>query len=120
MPAHTRLAQLIAREEGFGIPGAKPTRDHNPGDLEHAPGVYAWDGKIGIEPSDDQGWADLERQLQLYASRNMTLLQAINIYAPPDENDSAAYLDFIVEGIGYPPNTPLAEVLKVPAATTGV
>src|SRR6185437_4031555 len=35
--AVTLLARLISREEGFGIPGALPTRDHNPGDLRHSP-----------------------------------------------------------------------------------
>lgn len=116
MPATTRLAQLIARREGFGIPGDKPTRDHNPGDLEHAPHITGWDGKIGIEPDDDDGWTDLERQLQLYASRGMTLRQMVDIYAPPNENDTSSYLSFLTETLGYGPETPLATVLKVPAA----
>jgi hypothetical protein len=117
MPAVTRLAQLIAREEGFGISGTKPTRDHNPGDLEHAPHVQAWDGKIGIEPDDDQGWADLERQLELYAARGMTLRNVIAIYAPPNENDSARYLAFIVDGLGMAPDDQVADALKIPAAS---
>lgn len=32
------LATLIAKREGFGIPGALPTRQNNPGDLRHANG----------------------------------------------------------------------------------
>jgi hypothetical protein len=115
MGPKTKLAQLIARREGFGIPGTKPTRDHNPGDLEHAPGIYAWDGKIGIEPNDETGWADLERQLQLYASRDMTLQQAVEVYAPPTENDSASYLSFVCSGLKITPETPVSTALKVPA-----
>lgn len=118
MPAVTRLAQLIARREGFGIPGDKPTRDHNPGDLEHAPHIESWDGPIGIEPSDDAGWADLERQLQLYASRGMTLRQMVFVYAPPKENASDSYLNFLVEALGYGPDTPLTTLLQIPAASS--
>jgi hypothetical protein len=35
--APDHLARLIAQEEGYGIPGAVPTRDNNPGDLHHSP-----------------------------------------------------------------------------------
>lgn len=115
MPAVTRIAQLIGREEGFGIPNAKPTRDHNPGDLEHAPGISSWDGAIGIEPSDDQGWADLERQLRLYAERGMTIGQALTVYAPPNENDSARYITDVCSTLGVSPDTPMMEVLAIPA-----
>jgi len=118
MPAKTRLAQLIAREEGFGVVGAKPTRDHNPGDLEHAPGVQAWDGAIGIEPSDDQGWSDLERQLQLYAERGLTMRQMIEIFAPPNENNTLSYLNFVCDALGCDASTTVSEALLIPAGET--
>ena len=111
----TKLAQLIARREGFGIPGTKPTRDHNPGDLKHAPHIHSWDGAIGIEPNDAAGWEDLERQLRLYAGRGLTLAQMVAIYAPSSENDSAAYLRFICAGLGLPANTPVSEALELQA-----
>lgn len=117
MPARTKLAQLIARREGFGKPGTKPTRDHNPGDLEHAPHVGAWDGKIGIEPDDDDGWEDLERQLGLYAERGMTLERMVPIYAPPNENATAEYLQFLCDGLGLDRDTLVTEALRIPAAT---
>jgi hypothetical protein len=116
MPAKTRLAQLIAREEGFGIAATIPTRDHNPGDLEHAPHLVGWDGKIGIEPDDDAGWADLERQLELYAGRNMTLRQMISIYAPPSENETQRYLDFVCNALGLSPDESVADALAIPAS----
>jgi hypothetical protein len=117
VPAQSRLAQLIAREEGFGKPGEKPTRDHNPGDLEHAPGIYAWDGAIGIEPNDDQGWEDLERQLRLYAQRNLTLNQLVTIYAPPGENNTEAYLEFLCAGLRLTPADSVMRALQIPAET---
>ena len=112
----TLLARLISRQEGFGIPGAVPTRDQNPGDLRHAPNAsHEGEGSndIGIEPSVADGWADLERQLQLYAERGMTLQEAIYEFAPPEENDSARYLAFICQGMGLPETTSVADALKI-------
>lgn len=111
----TLLARLISKEEGFGIPGAIPTQRHNPGDLRHAPnashdGIGAND--IGIEPDDATGWADLERQLELYASRGMTIRQMVAAYAPDSENDAARYLAFLCVGLFA--DTPVSEALKKP------
>ena len=117
MPAQTRLAQLIARQEGFGIAGAKPTRDHNPGDLEHAPHLQGWDGAIGIEPNDDAGWSDLERQLRLYAERSLTMREMVNLYAPPNENDTEMYLITLCDVLGCTSDTKVGDVLTIPAAS---
>ena len=117
MPAKTRLAQLIAREEGFGLAGVKPTRDHNPGDLKHAPHIYAFDGEIGIELDDDSGWADLERQLQLYASRGMTVRNMVQIYAPPSKNDTQMYLITLCDALAIAPDSLVSDALLIPANT---
>jgi hypothetical protein len=112
----SKLGRLIATEEGYGKPGAVPTRDDNPGDLRHSPHsthlATAPDG-IGIIDTPEDGWADLERQLELYADRGMTLQQAIFEFAPPEENDSARYLAFICQGLGLPATTSVAEALKL-------
>lgn len=98
----THLAQLIAKEEGFGIPGTIPAIRHNPGDLRHSPHSQHPGGPddIGTIDTAADGWADLERQLRLYAHRGMTLRQAIYEFAPPNENDSARYLRNVLEGFG--------------------
>jgi hypothetical protein len=113
----SKLAQLIAKEEGFGIPGAVPTRDNNPGDLRHSPNS-SHDGEgsndIGIIDSVSDGWADLERQLQIYADHSMTLRAAIYAFAPPEENDSERYLNFICEGLGnVSPDIPVSQALEI-------
>jgi hypothetical protein len=110
----TRIAQLIAKREGFGKPGTIPTVRHNPGDLRHSP-HSSHDGigpnDIGKIDTDTDGWADEERQLRLYADRGLTLRQAIESWAPAkDGNDPAAYLQFVLEGLA---DTPLHELLKV-------
>jgi hypothetical protein len=111
----TLLARLIAKEEGFGVPGAIPTTHNNPGDLEHAPGE-THDGKcpIGSFASVAAGWAMLERQLQLEADRGLTIEQLIYCYAPPSQNNSAAYLQHVCAGLGLPYSTPVSEALKLP------
>jgi hypothetical protein len=111
------LARLIAKEEGFGIPGAKPTRNDNPGDLRHSPhSSHEGEGPndIGIIPTVAEGWQDLERQLQLYAGRGFTLEQAVYEFAPPSENDSAQYLAYVLKGGGWSNDTLVAEALKIP------
>ena len=111
----SRLAHLIAQEEGYGIPGAVPTTHNNPGDLRHSPhSFHLGDPEaIGQIDSPEDGWADLERQLQLFADRNMTLRAAIYAFAPPEENDTERYLNFVCKGLGLPDDAPVAEALKI-------
>ena len=114
----TLLAWLIAKEEGFGLPGKIPTERRNPGDLRHSP----HSSHVGVSPDDigiidtvTHGWEDLERQLSIDASRGMTLAQLVYSWAPPNENDSARYLTNVLRGFGgvILPTTPLTEVLKI-------
>lgn len=112
----SELARLIAQFEGFGIPGAQPTRKNNPGDLRHSPNSsHEGEGSndIGIIDTPEHGWADLERQLELYAAHSMTLRAAIYAFAPPAENNTEDYLDFVCQELGMTPETPVAEALKV-------
>jgi hypothetical protein len=113
----SKLARLIAQEEGYGIPDSIPTLDDNPGDLRHSPhSFHALDAPDAIGKIDTaaDGWADLERQLQLYAQRGLNLQQAIYEFAPESENNSAAYLDFICQGLGVPSTTSVAQALEIP------
>jgi hypothetical protein len=114
----SKLAQLIAKQEGFGVPGAIPTVRNNPGDLRHSNhSSHEGEGSndIGIIDTVADGWADLERQLQLYASRGLTLQQMIvDNYAPASENNSQQYLDLICAGLGnVSPDMPVSEALQI-------
>jgi hypothetical protein len=117
----TKLAQLIARQEGYGIPGAIPTVRRNPGDLRHSPhsqhpGGPAHRDDVGTIDTDAHGWSDLERQLQIYAEEGLTLRQMIHLYAPEqDHNNTSAYLEFVCRGLGLAPDTKVSEALKVQA-----
>lgn len=112
----SKLARLIAQQEGFGLTGALPTRSNNPGDLEHAPGeVHDTDSPVGSFATAQAGWDALQRQLELYASRGMTVQQAVYTFAPPSENNSAAYLKYVCDGLGCTPDTLVSEVLEAPS-----
>jgi hypothetical protein len=112
-----RIAELIAKEEGYGIPGALPTRDFNPGDLRHSPHSFhspdAPDAIGQIDNSTD-GWNDLVRELDLYVGRGLTVAQAIKEWAPPNENNTTAYLSYVLDGLGVPSDTLLADAMKIP------
>jgi len=113
----------MATEEGFGIQRPDgtwtvPTRDNNPLDLRHSPhSSHAGEGPNDIGEIDtiEDGWADAERQLQIYADRGMTLQSMIAIFAPPTENNTNAYLEFVCNGLGLPPETPVSQALTIPA-----
>ena len=118
MAPRTKLAQLIARMEGFGLPSAIPTVRHNPGDLRHSPhsshqGIGPND--IGIIDTDKHGWEDLERQLQLYADRGMTVREMVSAYAPPVENVTENYLEYICHFLPCEPLASVQSVLAIPA-----
>lgn len=111
----SKLARLIAQMEGFGIPGAVPTTHNNPGDLRHSPhSTHMADAPdaIGTIDTEADGWADLERQLQIDATRNFTLQRLIETYAPPNENDTARYLDFICKGLELAPTSMVSQALQ--------
>jgi hypothetical protein len=110
----SKLATLIATEEGFFVPGSVPNRNANPGDLEHAPGeAHTTSSPIGSFDTADEGWAALERQLNLYAQRGLTLREAIYEFAPPTENDSEQYLEYVCAGLAVPDTTLVSEALEI-------
>ncbi len=98
----TLLAHLIAIEEGFYVAGSIPQRNNNPGDLRHAPDeTHPEDApnSVGAFETPEKGWAMLERQLELFAGRGLTVAQAIAAYAPPDENNTTEYLANVCAGL---------------------
>ena len=155
MPATSKLEQIMARTEGFGLPGAIPTIRRNPLDIRHGPncqhpGGPAHANDIGTEPTVDAGWADGARQLAIYGSGTvadnlatgvypdcackwslaindlpvvehaphlLNLMELTYLWAPVrDGNNTAAYLQSMVTGLGLPANTALSAALKIPPA----
>ncbi|HUD74121.1 MAG TPA: hypothetical protein VMQ76_03540 [Terracidiphilus sp.] len=121
------ILQAIARREGYGVPGARPTRNNNPGDLMAGPesaefGAIGNDGPYAIFPDAETGWMALRRWLSVGAKfdahgtlvrgyMGATIQQVIYRFAPPSENDSARYVADVCEWTGLTPDTVLTSEL---------
>lgn len=109
----TKLAKLIAQEEGFFVTGSLPQRNNNPGDLRHSPNSqHSIDSPNAIGKIDTilHGWEDLERQLRLDA--HISLSDFVKIYAPPSENNTNQYLDFLCRNLPASPNDSVGAFLN--------
>lgn len=104
------LAAKIAQFEGFNTHGSVAARNNNPGNLRAGPGAVGTDARgYAIYPTAEAGWSDLYRQIDLYAGRGLSLQQMINLYAPPSENATSTYIDFLSSTLGIDPSLPLAQ-----------
>lgn len=86
---------------GIGRPAG--VRLNNPGDLRYAgqPGAMLVGNGFAAFRTPQEGLTALGRQLELYGSRgNNTLSGIISKYAPPSENDTAAYIRDMVRRVG--------------------
>lgn len=74
---------------------------NNPGNLRSWGGMPQ-QGGFAVFPSEDAGLRAMAQQLQLYGSRgNNTLAGMIGTYAPPSENNTAAYIAHVAKQTGY-------------------
>jgi len=103
------IATAIARREGFFAQGdTLAKRNRNPGNLRcasaylKAPYLAKVDGRnFCVFPSFELGWQALYFQVRLdMVERGKTLAQFIEKYAPPIENDTDAYVEFVAEYTG--------------------
>jgi hypothetical protein len=103
--------QAIARQEGWLNPNSRCRRNHNPGNVEYGPfakahGAIAADGAYAIFPDDATGWKAMHTLLML-GYLTLTIAQAITKWAPPETNDTAAYIANVCEWTGLSPDTVL-------------
>lgn len=108
------LMNLIGRMEGWGISNSVATRNNNPGNLKYAGQVGAIDRDskgYAIFTSPDAGMNALQRQIELDASRDLSIREFINKYAPSSENNTSGYLAFVTEGLGVGADDSLKSVV---------
>jgi hypothetical protein len=104
-----RIAEAIAKAEGYGVPGAIPTVRNNPGNLKGA------DGQIRWFSTPEEGWSALYRQVTMmftgesrYYRPDMTIAEIARIYT-----GEAAYMNWannVARFLGVTPQTRLIEV----------
>jgi hypothetical protein len=98
------LMQAMARMEGFGVKGTRPTRNNNPGDIEYgsfakAHGATGTDGRFAIFPDAQTGFGAMRALLTAHYS-GLSLSEALNKWAPPLENNTNRYIASVMEWTG--------------------
>lgn len=86
--------------------------NNNPGNLRYAGQSGATPGKGGFAKfaTPEAGVKALQNQINLDASRGLTLGQFINKYAPPSENNTSQYLTQAINNLKVSANTPLKSI----------
>lgn len=109
------LASAIAVAEGFGVPGAKPTRQHNPGDL-------VLGGSVETFPTDYSGWQALYHQLEVmragrsaYYQPWMSIADVAAVWTATEPEAWAANVVDRLRTLGHDVSleTPIGDVLNV-------
>lgn len=107
------IAAAIQNQEGY-YPGSLAYRNNNPGNLIYAGqyGAVRGDGGFAKFPSYDDGLQALYNQIQLYASRGMSIQDMMNVYAPYGDggNDPGAYALTVANALGTSPDTLLTSL----------
>jgi hypothetical protein len=120
-----KLAQVMAKQEGYGIPGKIPTLYKNPLNLRHSPhSQHPHDPNgIGVIDTIEHGWEDADRQLEIWAAEGLTIQQMIEERQAPrgdGDNEPDIYLQHVCEWGGFEPGIPVAVALEVPAEVENV
>ena len=109
------LGEAIARYEGFYKDGSLAQRNNNPGNLRYVSWSTRKSGldssNFAIYPTAEDGLYDLYDLLMAKAEAGYTLEELMNIYAPPVENNTNAYVAFVADELGVSPNTKLSTIL---------
>lgn len=88
-------------------------RNNNPGNIREGD---TWQGMIGLDSGDFIIFQDISWGVRALATDitnefkkgNNTISKFISIYAPPSENDTAAYIASVSADTGFDPNLALA------------
>lgn len=113
------LASAIQTQEGF-YPGSLAYQNNNPGNLVYVgqPGASPGAGGFAKFATYAQGYQALQNQITLDTSRGTdvngnpvtTVSQLITSWAPPSQNDTAAYIASVSAQTGYDPDAPLSSL----------
>lgn len=104
--------------------GDRASRNFNPGNIEYnefsnsggpgfAPsnGAVGTDGRFAVFPTREMGLAAQQNLLFGKEKYNkLTIAEAINEYAPPNENDTGAYIRSVAAAAGVPTDTVLRDM----------
>src|SRR6516164_5982560 len=93
------LMSSIAQMEGFNTSGTIANRNNNPGNLRYSPLQIGQEdtvnGKFATFASAQDGWAALQSYIEGRANTGVSLRDFTYTYAPPSENDTSNYLNYL-------------------------
>jgi len=109
---------IIVYDDGSQIVrqgGTRAWRNNNPGNLRNFAfsiqhGSLGEAGGFAVFPDEATGWRALLSLLKGATYQALTVQEAIENYAPPNENDTAAYSAFVVGELGLAATTRMSEL----------
>lgn len=126
--AESTLTEFKVMAEKIGLSRVPAgIRNNNPGNLRYLTGAHAWDGQIGnaggygVYRSPDRGVRALGQQLQVYERRGLRTVRAIvGVWAPPSENNTAAYIADVARKLGVQPDDPISVTNRLPELAAAI
>jgi hypothetical protein len=114
MATITDLMNSVAKMEGWGVAGSIASRNNNPGNLRSGLNQVGSENTVNgtfatfATPAD--GWTALQAQIDRQAGQGQTLRDFIYQYAPPNENNTSAYLNNLVSSLGVSADSSLSDL----------
>lgn len=123
-----RLAHAMAEFEGWQPEavvgpeiktGTLSFKNNNPLNLTASPLSYGKNGRFAVFYSEDLGWSaaywDIMKKCSGETSTGLngekTLTDLIAVWAPPHENPTQKYIDYVVSRTGFPADMKLKRLL---------
>lgn len=108
-----KLTNAIAKKEGYYLSGTLARRNNNPGNLVYAGQPHAVrSGRWAKFDTVGHGFQALQAQIKLDARRGLTLEQFIYKYAPPKENDTLGYIQYVAKQLTTTHTTKLSTIIQ--------
>lgn len=116
-----KIAQAIATAEGFYVPGSRPARNHNPGDMtaDLIGRSIGTDGNFVVYASDHDGWLNLYAQINSwlngtsrYHSQNSTIadIAGLGNEVGYTSTEQTSWAQNVANYLGVDLNTPIGEI----------
>lgn len=99
----------------INVGGSRSWRNHNPGNIEYGNftkdhGAIGGDPRFAIFPDTPTGTTALHDLLKSRKYQQLTIAAAIALYAPVNENPTAAYQSYVQEHVGVDADTPMSSL----------
>src|ERR1035437_9814985 len=108
------LMNSIAQMEGWNVSGSIAQRNNNPGNLRSGVNQIGSENTVNgvfatfATPAD--GWAALQNQIDRQAGQGQTVRDFIYQYAPPSENQTSSYLNYLTGQLGVSADSSLSDL----------